>query len=131
MTYLLASDTCSAYWRGNQRVFPHLLQYLGRTAVSMITVRELLTWGYRQKSRRWLTPVQTLLADLTALDITFDVADQFASLRAELMDQGRPTPAINLFIAATAVAHGLVLVTRNLQDFQHIPQLQVVDWSTP
>ena len=38
----------------------------------------------------------------------------------------RPLPAIDSLLAATALAHGLTLVTRNLKDFQY-PDLQVLD----
>jgi len=43
---------------------------------------------------------------------------------------GRPLPAVDSLLAATALTHGLTLVTRNLRDFQ-FPGLEVVDpWST-
>ncbi len=41
----------------------------------------------------------------------------------------RPLPTIDSLLAATALAHGLTLVTRNLRDFQ-FPGLEVLDpWS--
>lgn len=43
-----------------------------------------------------------------------------------LAQAGRPLPAIDSLLAATALAHGLTLVTRNLRDFQH-PDLTVLD----
>ena len=43
---------------------------------------------------------------------------------------GRPLPAIDSLLAATALCHGLTLVTRNLKDFQH-PGLKALDpWTT-
>lgn len=131
MTYLLDTNTCSAFLRGNQQVFSHVMQYLGRTAVSTITVGELLTWGYRRKSQRWLSPSRKLLDDLMLLDVTEEIADQFARTRAELLDIGRPTPEMDLFIAVTAITHDLILITHNLQDFQHIPGLKLADWTIP
>ncbi len=38
----------------------------------------------------------------------------------------RPLPAIDSLLAATALTHGLTLVTRNLKDFAH-PELSVLD----
>ncbi|MFO1196396.1 MAG: type II toxin-antitoxin system VapC family toxin [Burkholderiaceae bacterium] len=55
------------------------------------------------------------------------VADRWGRL---LANSGRPLPAIDSLLAATALAHGLTLVTRNLRDFPH-PDLQVLDpWAS-
>jgi len=35
-----------------------------------------------------------------------------------------------LFIAATALVHDLTLITHNVKDFQHIPDLLIEDWLT-
>lgn len=51
------------------------------------------------------------------------VADRWGRLLAHAR---RPVPAIDSLLAATALAHGLTLVTRNLKDFQY-PDLQVLD----
>lgn len=32
---------------------------------------------------------------------------------------------MDLLIAATAITHQLILVTRNVKDFQHIPRLEI------
>jgi toxin FitB len=51
------------------------------------------------------------------------VADRWGRLLAQA---GRPVPAIDSLLAATALTHGLTLITRNLRDFQH-PDLTVLD----
>lgn len=57
------------------------------------------------------------------LPIDTRVADRWGRLVAQA---GRPLPAIDSLLAATALTHGLTLITRNLKDFQH-PDLLVVD----
>lgn len=37
-------------------------------------------------------------------------------------------PNTDLFIAATALVHGLTLVTHNTRHFQNVPHLAVEDW---
>lgn len=60
------------------------------------------------------------------LAIDSKVADRWGRLVAQA---GRPLPAIDSLLAATALTHGLTLVTRNLKDFSH-PDLTVLDpWS--
>ena len=54
------------------------------------------------------------------------VADRWGRLVAQA---GRPLPAIDSLLAATALSRGLTLVTRNLRDFEHAG-LQLHDpWS--
>lgn len=61
------------------------------------------------------------------LPVDATVAERWGRLLAQV---GRPLPAIDSLLAATALAHGLTLVTRNLRDFQH-PDLTVLDpWTT-
>lgn len=61
------------------------------------------------------------------LPVDATVAERWGRLLAQA---GRSLPAIDSLLAATALAHGLTLVTRNLRDFQH-PDLTVLDpWTT-
>ena len=38
---------------------------------------------------------------------------------------------MDLFIAATALVHSYCVVTHNVQDYEDIPSLIVVDWQVP
>lgn len=57
------------------------------------------------------------------LPIDARVADRWGHLMAQA---GRPLPAIDSLLAATALTHGLTLVTRNVRDFA-FPDLTVID----
>lgn len=132
MSYLLDTDTISAYLRDREPVVSRVLQYFGRLSASAITVGELYVWTFRAKtSPKRLVGLQKLLTGITILPIEAAVAQQFGELRARLLDEGRPTPTMDLWIAATAVVHDLTLVTRNLADFEHIPGLATTDWIVP
>ena len=50
-----------------------------------------------------------------ALEVTTEIAETWGRLRAQ-----RPLPAVDGLIAATAIVHGLTLVTRNERDFKDL-----------
>ena len=58
------------------------------------------------------------------LDVDAAVADRWGRLMAHA---GRPLPAIDSLLAATAVQYGLILVTRNVRDVQGLPGLSVLN----
>lgn len=98
--------------------------------LSVLTLGELrkgvegLTEGDRK--RRLLDWLEVELPTYFAgriLPVDTTVADRWGRLLAQA---GRPLPAIDSLLAATALAHGLTLVTRNLWDFQHA-DLPVLD----
>ena len=98
-------------------------------AISVITVSELLhgvhraRGGTRIKRRAF---VEHLLAGLEAIPITEPVARVHAEVWARLAGRGDVIGAHNLWIAATALAHGLDVVTRNPADFERVPGLGVI-----
>jgi tRNA(fMet)-specific endonuclease VapC len=53
---------------------------------------------------------------------------RFGELLAELARRGTPIGIEEARTGATALVHGLVLVSFNLEHFQHIPGLQVTNW---
>ena len=73
-----------------------------------------------------------LEADLPAfftgriLGIDTAVADRWGRMVAAA---GRPLPAVDSLLAATAAQHGLVLVTRNVRDFAGLPVQLLDPWA--
>lgn len=59
------------------------------------------------------------------LDIDAATADQWGRLMASA---GRPLPAIDGLLAATALQHDLTLVTRNSKDFLGLPLRLINPW---
>jgi predicted nucleic acid-binding protein len=98
-------------------------------AISVITVSELLHGVHRAtgdtRARRSAF-VEHLLAGLHALPITETVARVHADLWAQLSAQGTPIGPHDLWIGATAVAHGFAVATGNAADFGRIPGLRVI-----
>ena len=60
------------------------------------------------------------------LPVDTAVADRWGRLLARAT---RPVPAVDSLIAATAIAHDLVLVTRNVRDFEALPVRVLDPWA--
>ncbi len=97
--------------------------------ISVVTVSELLhgvhraVGAIRNRRRAW---VEELLAGSEAVPITTPVARVHAELWASLAEQGAVIGQHDLWIGATALTHGLGVVTRNERDFGRLPGLRVL-----
>jgi predicted nucleic acid-binding protein len=123
--YLLDTDVVSQL-RRPERADPRLLSWAEASAadeqfLSSITVHEL-ELGVRlierrdpeqgRRLRRWLEDV--VLAAFAARVLPIDTA---VARRCAALHVPDPRPARDAFIAATALVHGLTVVTRNVRDF--------------
>ncbi len=71
---------------------------------------------------------KTILAGLRIEAVTEQIANTYGSLKATLESRGLSLDDNDLWIAATAMTHGFIVVTRD-QIFSKVPGLQVEDWS--
>lgn len=54
--------------------------------------------------------------------------EQYARIRAAIEAGGTPIGSMDYLIASIALAHDLVLVTRNTREFARVPGLRMEDW---
>jgi tRNA(fMet)-specific endonuclease VapC len=98
-------------------------------AISVITVSELLHGVHRasgaQRARRSAF-VEHLLAGVRAIEITEQIARVHAEIWAQLAARGEVIGAHDLWIAATALAHGMGLATGNTREFKRVPGLRLI-----
>jgi predicted nucleic acid-binding protein len=98
--------------------------------ISVITASELLMGVHRAdndtRRKRRSDFVEAVLAGVGVLDFTLADARRHAMVRAELARQGLMIGAHDIMIAATALHHGLSLVTENAAEFSRVPGLIVV-----
>ena len=100
--------------------------------LSVLTLGELRKGieGVREPARR-LTLTDWVQSELSMfflgriLDVDAQVADRWGKLVASA---GRPVPAIDSLLAATALVHGLSMVTRNAKDFASLGLEVINPW---
>lgn len=132
MSFLVDTDTCSAYVKGVRPVVNRFAQYAGRLSISAVTLGELLTWALRARtSPRRRQEIEDFANHITVLEITAEVGRKFAEVRAILFDAGTPAPDSDLLNGAVALIHNLTMVTHNTADYLNIPGLRLDDWLVP
>ena len=101
-------------------------------AIAAITASELLHGVYRAKTSKLRARrerfVEQVLANVAIVPFDVAVAQIHARLWAELASKGITIGAHDLLIAATALAIGYTVATRDDRSFPRIPGLSVVHW---
>jgi predicted nucleic acid-binding protein len=94
---------------------------------SAVCVGELFKGAFRSKARdRHLSDIENrVLPAVTVLPYDVATARIFGQLRAHLEERGILLPDADIQIAATAVHHGLRMVTGNVRHFRRSPGLQL------
>jgi tRNA(fMet)-specific endonuclease VapC len=131
LAYLLDTSVVIQLRDGDRR-FRSMLETVEETpSISAITRVELEGGIYAnadliEKRRR---AVDVLLREFAVLDLT----NEIAAIYGEIVEQrGFSRRKItDRMIAATALVHGLALVTLNGRDFRDVPGLKLVEWRLP
>lgn len=103
--------------------------------LSVITLAELRhgierlpVGGRRKRLEEWLSDALPLRFEGRILPVDGAVADAWGRLMARRQAAGRPIGVMDAFIAATAEAHQLALVTRNARHFVGLTQPVICPW---
>lgn len=131
MRLLLDTNTCIEILRGKQATV--LARYAAcvraDVALSAIVRSELLAGALlSEKPEENRQVAESFCALFPCLPFDAQVADIHAQWHVRLRRAGQGIGANDLMIAATALAHGLTVVTHNVGEFQRIDGLMVEDW---
>jgi tRNA(fMet)-specific endonuclease VapC len=125
MKYLVDSDYVADYLGAR----PHAIQLLSSFAKDDLAI-SLITYGeiyegihFGRDPHKTADVFQRFLRSVVILLPTQPIMRQFARIRGELRRTGKIIGDFDILIAATAIQHNLTLVTRNVRDYQRIPQI--------
>ena len=132
LKYLLDTDVFSLMVKGQDAAINTRLQSLakGEGILSVITAGEFY-YGVAHAPVSALRDqrAQRLLDFFGLLPLDGEVATRYGTVRAELRRAGTPIGPNDLWLAAQALAHGLVMVTRNAREFKRVKGLKVETWA--
>ena len=96
--------------------------------VPVIVLGELFhgAWNAMEPSGA-LAEVEDFAAKVKILVCDLGVARRFGELRRDLWRKGKPIPDDDIWIAATAIVHGLPVLT-NDEHFRQIENLDIASW---
>jgi tRNA(fMet)-specific endonuclease VapC len=128
--YLFDTDALIELLRGrNANIRSRVARHVARIQFSTVSLSELEYGVLRSPSQaNNRIAVSELMQVSTTHPVTDEVARAAAGIRHELSVTGRAIGPFDLLIAATAVVHGLTLVTGNEREFVRVPGLSTVNW---
>lgn len=137
--YLLDTNVLSEITKPkpNRNVVKKVIENKHISTIASVTFEEML-YGVKR------LPASKKQSDLLSFNINFIQANYeiipfdvhaswiLSDIRQRLELKGKPAPLSDSMIAATAIANNLILVTRNVKDFESIREvssLMIEDWS--
>ncbi len=128
---LVDTDILSEFLRGNSKVVENTekyLQFYDAINFSIITYYEILN-GLLYKDAQKQLQKFTDFADLNKiLPLTISAAKKAAEIYANLKKKGQPIGHTDCLIAGTALTNGLQLVTNNINHFNRVEGLGLINW---
>ena len=129
---LVDTNILSLFFRGNPQVVAKFQTYLAEydaINLSIITYYEIVSGLKHRDAQKQLDQFLEFSSQNIIVPLTQEAADVAANIYADLRKKGQPIDDIDLLIAGTAIANGLVVITQNRKHFDRITELEVEDWS--
>lgn len=129
--YLLDTNACIAVLNNASRALVARLRERTPQEVLLCSIvkAELIYGAYHSaRAAENLRLLQEFFAPFGSLPFDDECAAHYGRIRDELERAGTPIGPNDLVIAATALAHHLVLVTDNTREFERVVGLQLENW---
>jgi tRNA(fMet)-specific endonuclease VapC len=126
--YMLDTNVCIFFLQGKYGI-REKIQRIGRKncCISEITIAELLYGAAYSQSEKHSRDVEIVLESLTLVPI-YDSLPTYAATKAHLRRNGQLIEEFDMLIGSSAVHHGYVMVTENIDHFERIPGIEIDNW---
>ena len=128
--YLLDTNTVIYFFKGQGNVAQRLLSTrASEIAIAAVTVYEL-EYGIAksENARKRHTQFLHFLDEIEVIPFGMREAAEAGAIRASLEKKGTPIGPYDILIAATAVSHNKILVTRNIKEFTRVKGCSLENW---
>ncbi|HEX7366457.1 MAG TPA: PIN domain-containing protein [Pelobium sp.] len=128
--YLLDTNICAYFLNGKFNLNTKIEEIgIENCVVSEITIAEL-KYGVekstlKDRNRKTLETFQTKF-DIIPI---FPALDIYAKEKARLKTKGNILDDFDLLIGSTAIFNKLILVTKNISDFDRLDNIEIEDWT--
>jgi tRNA(fMet)-specific endonuclease VapC len=132
-THLLDTNTWIYALKGGPPVLVERLGAIDPASVAFCAIvkAELLRGALRYGNPvARLTVLHTLFRHHRSFPFDDAAAEVYAQVRHELEARGQVIGAMDMLIAAIALANNLILVTHNTAEFSRISNLKLEDWTS-
>jgi tRNA(fMet)-specific endonuclease VapC len=129
--YLLDTNICVYFLKGLYNLDKKIKKAeIENCYVSEITIAELKFGAENSESKaKNRKTVDEFVSKFTIIPI-FNSLDIYAKEKARLRRKGIPLDDFDLLIGATAVSNDLILMTRNVSDFERLEGIVIQNWVT-
>ena len=129
MDYLLDTNICIHYFK-RQFNLKNKIEEIGfrNFAISEITLAELIYGA--EKSQRKSENIRVIenFKEKIAIIPIFDSIKIYGKEKARLKLKGTIISDLDLFIGATAIVNNMILVTRNVKEFERMENIKIENW---
>lgn len=129
--YLLDTNACIRILNNSSESLVNRLQQHSPEDLFLCAVvkAELIYGAYRSSYvAANLRVLKGFFKPFKSLPFDDSCLEEYGRIRSDLERMGAPIGPYDLMIAATCLAHDLILVTNNTREFSRVVGLQVADW---
>lgn len=129
--YLLDTNICIYYIKGMYEL-DRKFEAAGvkNCFISEVSVAELKYGVANSKTPHLIKPIVEAFIPRFAIIPIFDALDIFALEKARLRKNGEMVDDFDILIGATAITHGLTMVTNNTRHLGRLNNILLQDWTT-
>lgn len=129
MKYLLDTNICIYFFKG-QYGLDERFKHIGyeNFAISEITLAELIYGAENSQYVEKNLSIVEAFADKISIIPIFGSIRVYAKEKARLKTKGKIISDFDLLIGATAIVNDMILLTRNVLEFERMNNIRIENW---